>query len=275
MLPGSGGQCQSPCPNGATDPASLQSCIYGYNPVPVNGVYYCLNGAPANPQPPAPGAETACIAQSPLTNAANCPQGWTPTPFPAAGGLILCLPTPQQATCSAGMNVGLNGTCQQLCPAGDWPYPTTQCCATGETPAANGICCPAGGTPNPNTGQCCAPGSPYSPGLGRCQTTNCPPGEVAGPTFGTCVTPPARCPDGQVQQSNGSCACPPGEVKGATYGTCVPVYPRCRTGEVRTAHGCERVTTRPHRPVKRPQKPVMRPRKPSAPTPNFPSRRRR
>jgi hypothetical protein len=196
-MPNSGGQCAPICPNGATDPKSVALCLFGFNPVPVNGVYDCLNGTVP------PQQIKACIAQSPLVTATTCPDGWAKVNDPNLG-VAICEPTPQEKACEAqGMDVGLNGTCQNLCAPGSFPFPTTQCCANGETPLPNGICCPAGAVPNPYTGQCCPPGSQVNPDTGQCYQIrpNCPPGQMT--VTGIC------CPAGQIPQPNGSCGIPP------------------------------------------------------------------
>jgi hypothetical protein len=195
-MPNSAGQCAPICPNGATDPKSVTLCLFGFNPVPVNGVYDCLNGTVP------PQQIKACIAQSPLVTATTCPDGWAKVNDPNLG-VSICEPTPQEKACQAqGMNVGLNGTCQDICAPGSFPYPTTQCCANGETPLPNGMCCAAGAVPNPYTGQCCPPGS-HVGSNGQCVQIppNCPPGQMT--VTGIC------CPAGKIPQPNGSCEPPP------------------------------------------------------------------
>ncbi len=196
-MPNSGGQCQPVCPNGATDPKSVTLCLFGFNPVPVGGIYDCLNGT-APPQ-----QIKACIAQSPLVAATTCPDGWTKVNDPKFG-VTLCEPTLKEKACETqGMHVGLNGSCQKVCAPGNFPFPTTQCCAIGETPQPNGICCPAGAVSNPNTGQCCPAGSQVNPDTGQCSKIppNCPPVQMT--VTGLC------CPAGQIPQPNGSCGTPP------------------------------------------------------------------
>jgi hypothetical protein len=196
-MPNSGGQCKPVCPNGATDPKSVALCLFGFDPVPVGGIYDCLNGT----QPPQQKL-TACIGQSPLANAQTCPDGWTKVNDPKLG-VTICEPTPQQKICAAqGMNVGLNGTCQKVCAPGNFPFPTTQCCTNGETPLPNGVCCPSGAVPNPYTGQCCPPGSHINSD-GQCVQLppNCPPGQMT--VTGIC------CPIGEKPQPDGSCRRPP------------------------------------------------------------------
>ena len=196
-MPNSGGQCQPVCPNGATDPKSVALCLFGFNPVPVGGVYDCLNGT----QPPQQKL-TACIGQSPLANAPTCPDGWTKVNDPKLG-MTICEPTPQQKICAAqGMSVGLNGKCEKVCAPGNFPFPTTQCCTNGQTPLPNGVCCPSGAVPNPYTGQCCPPGSHINSD-GQCVRLppNCPSGQMT--VTGIC------CPQGEKPQPNGTCRRPP------------------------------------------------------------------
>jgi len=222
-------QCLSICPNGATDPNSVERCEQGYNPVPEkNGTYYCLNGVV-----PAPGG--SCAALSPLLNAAVCPDGWTKTVNPS--GTIpyaSCKPTSQEQACQQkGMDVGLDGTCQTICPSGSWPFPIYQCCPIGATLLPNGSCpglppppsskvCPAGEVEV--DGNCvrapkvqerkATPQTPTTPGGPQVQQVQptCLQGEVFGPNG-------CACPDGEVLGANG-CACPANEVLGASGCAC-------------------------------------------------------
>jgi hypothetical protein len=138
MLPGSSGQCQSMCPNGATDPTSLQLCQAGFNPVPTsNGNYDCLDGSAPNP----PASPLGCVRQAAYANPANCPQGMIFRPDPGLG-ISFCEVSPQLELCAQqNLSVGLDGSCQSLCPGGEGlPYLVGQCCPAGMTAAANGQC---------------------------------------------------------------------------------------------------------------------------------------
>jgi len=191
-MPGGGGQCLPICPNGAVNPASVEACLLGFNPVPVGGVFFCLDGVQANPQVGA----LACIAQSPLAGGASCPQGWAQVPVPNLG-VSICEPTPPEIACEQqGMDVGLDGSCQQLCSPGSFPFPTIQCCAIGEVPAPNGICCPAGAVPNPFNGQCCPFGQVPQP-YGGCGPPPPPP------------PPPPLPPPSYCQQAGNTLYCDP------------------------------------------------------------------
>jgi hypothetical protein len=228
FFPAAGGGCQSSCPNGASDPQSLSLCMRGFNPVANgNGQYTCLNGSPASAQPGQPGGDIGCLAQAPFSNPADCPQGYAFKPDPNLGGAMLCQPTAQEKACrQQGMDVGLNGSCQQLCPPGEIGFPATQCCPNGMTPQPNGQCGPP--PPPPTTPPNCSSGqTSYCtplPLTGRtlCQLGQavpggcCPPGSMPA-SGGVCVTTGPSCasgsqticcPTGQIPQPNGTCGPP-------------------------------------------------------------------
>jgi hypothetical protein len=260
-LPGPSGKCQSSCPNGATDPQSLALCMNGFNPVAGgNGRYTCLNGSPASAQPGQPGADITCLAEMPFANPANCPQGYSFKPDPNLGGAMVCLRTPLENTCrQQGMDVGLNGTCQQICPpgSGDFPFPIIQCCPKGETPQPNGSCGPSTPPPPPPNG--CGPGTTTYcelPPNAKCLAGSCCPsgstlnaaGSACVPTGPTCdpnsVT--VCCPTGQIPQPNGSCGTPPppppNNCKPGTTTYCLPLdeaASACGVNqEMPTGNGC-------------------------------------
>jgi len=222
---GNGGQCQPICPNGAPDAASIKYCILGFNPEgPVNGVYHCFDGTPAN-------FPSGCAAQSPLVTTSSCPQGWVRAPDPELGDAIACQPTPLSKVCLAqGMQVGLDDTsCQQLCAPGSVAFPTTQCCALGQVPSPNGICCPLDTVPNPYTGQCCPLGSQIDPWTLACFVPP-PPSNGCGPGTTQYCTPLTggniACKLGH--EVPGGC-CPPNSTP-APGGVCVQTGPSCGPG---------------------------------------------
>ena len=242
MMADSGGKCQPICKNGATDPASVALCLYGYNPVPKNGVYSCANGAAATTQPN-PGLG-GCLAQSPLTEAANCPQGTALRPD-ASLGVPFCQPTPQELLCERqGMHVGLDGQCQNLCAAGTAAYPNIQCCPAGQV-AQGGRCiapartCPPGEVEAPN-GKCApAPGTtlnlPVPPPAAGCAV-----GYTMGAN-GMCIRNSVVCPPrtGEVPGPHGACVCPTGSTLGPT-GACV-----CANGDLANGRECGPAPARP------------------------------
>lgn len=261
FFPTSGGGCQSSCPNGASDPKSLGLCMRGFNPVPNGaGQYTCLNGAPASAQPGQPGANTACIAQAPFANQANCPQGYSYQADPNLGGAMVCLRTPAENACrQQGMDVGLNGTCQQVCPpgSGEFPFPTTQCCPNGATLQPNGSCAPPPQNNNcqPGSTQYCAPITGTLCKLGQEVPGGCCPEGSTPAAGGACVQTGSSCGSGsqticcqpgQVPQPNGQCGpppttplTPPGSCGSGTTTYCQPLTGgRCPTGSSYSDGSC-------------------------------------
>ncbi|MBI4274479.1 MAG: hypothetical protein HY659_07245, partial [Rhizobiales bacterium] len=141
QVPGPTG-CQSLCANPADPPAA---CFAGFNP----STGLCWDNTP-------PDAVGAC----PIPPNAQCPAGFTMTPgVPGWWSNDTCTPTPQQALCGLGQQVGLDNQCHaDLCPPGSAAWPIQQCCPLGTVPNALGQCtaCP----PNQLTpaGICCPPG---------------------------------------------------------------------------------------------------------------------
>jgi hypothetical protein len=233
------GVCRPICPNGATDDASLFACSLGVDPATVGGApgdVRCIGGALPNPA----WGLYGCAPFSPLVNPASCPAGQTKevvkTP---AGDFEVCRNTPAEDACQAigpDWHVGLDGTCQQLCPGGGRPYATTQCCPPGATVTPDGRCCPYGSYVDPKTGQCtppwrCPPDFAPTPIPGVC----CPPGSKFNPTTGTCDR---DCPPGSVFNPNTRECCPPGSTIDPVTGLCrrvdrcpAPWVPNPFTGE--------------------------------------------
>ena len=220
------GICRPICPNGANDPVSLFACKLGYDPTTLGGApgdRRCIGGSLPNPAAPHP--FLACIPHSPLVNPASCPAGYTLENEVLATGenVQVCKPTPAQLACEAvgpGWSVGLDGSCQQLCPGGGTPYPTTQCCPPGAVVNAAGQCCPYGSYVDPKTGQCtppwgCPPGWIPNPIAGGC----CPPGSVIDPKTGACT--PGGCPPEKWNPTSGRC-CPAGTIPNIFTGECCP-----------------------------------------------------
>lgn len=204
--------------------------MQGFNPVKNgSGQYTCLNGSPASAQPGQPGANVACISQYPLANSANCPQGYQYKSDPNLGGAMVCLRTPQESACrQQGMDLGLNNTCQQICPpgSGDYPFPITQCCQDGVTVQPNGSCGPPPASscqPKPGGTVYCTPLSAK-----LCLSPPCCP-QGAQSINGTCVatgTPPT-CNDG----STATC-CSAGQTLSRVTGQCIsPPPPPCPSGD--------------------------------------------
>ena len=251
------------------DPANAgQCCLPGQ--IPAGGSGGCMT--PGTPPPPTPqlplsvclSADNAHCPPLPPSNA-MCPPGQSTPAFPA------CCPTGTNPDGQGGCL--LNGG-MQLCPGGSQPM----CCAGGgvEPNAATGMCCPIydivlkGVCTCPGlldtAGMCCPSGGFDQNGHCLYATTatkppggtTCPAGTIRLPDRGCqacasgytpnadqtkCLSVPwPRCPPGQSQQPNRSCACPSGEVPttkgcGCPIGTALNAF----TNE------CYRPTTWPHR----------------------------
>ena len=199
----------------------MNLCWLGFNPMPsASGSLTCLDGSSPNPAVDinnlAPPTMFICESHSPLSQAANCPQGWALLPWQDGPvDVVFCQPTLQEQAClRQGMDLGLNGTCQHICGPSELTYPTTQCCPAGMIATANGQCaCPAGEIAAEDK---CVP-----------QSKVCPEGEVE--VDGKCRREPKGenkksnsqlCPDGTPVPSDGACpqplepACPSGEFPG-------------------------------------------------------------
>jgi hypothetical protein len=249
--PGPNGQCQSWCPDNALDPNSVKHCALGYDPKGYNpddpASWTCLDGSKPDAalilDPKT--APYACIAKSPLHNAASCPAGLVKADLgsvdPKLVGLTHCEKTPAQAACAPGSQLGLDNECHQLCAAGGFAWPAAQCCAAGSVVSVSGKCCPPGSKVDGKTGQCnppqgCQPGN-VKVGGKCCLVENvgmeakvgiksymcCPNG--ADPNTGYCLPPPVQisdlCPVAQKSSVDGAC-CPVGQVPNNVIGGCCP-----------------------------------------------------
>jgi hypothetical protein len=215
------GQCQSPCPNGATDQQSMLLCLSGFDPATYSpndlSKWRCLDGSMPDMQNNFP----VC----PMKKFPVCPAGFVPDPNDPAG----CKATPAETACiqtsTTGYNqIGLDGSCQQLCPNGQWAFPANQCCPDGTLPGPDGKCgkpqqpgCPPAQLSS--NGTCCPPGSKPQPD-GSCYPLKkpCPPEQLS--SNGTC------CPLGTKPQPDGSCGtqqngCPPSQLT-STGQCCLP-----------------------------------------------------
>ncbi|HLH87573.1 MAG TPA: hypothetical protein VKX28_03865 [Xanthobacteraceae bacterium] len=211
-----------------------------------------------------PDAILDCLASSPYASASVCPQGWSKqTVTRSANGvtksLIMCAPSPQESACEQqGMQLGPNGTCQQLCPpitsnAATAPlnnvaYPTGQCCPIGQPVQPNGTCAPSSSTPTPPppppppptcppgysplaSGSCCLSGQVN--GAGMC----CPRGQQ--PVGDSCAsgTGGTVCEPGTVRLANGQCCDRVHVQNGQCVQNVTPPPPPCPPGEVRDRNG--------------------------------------
>ncbi|MEX2127807.1 MAG: hypothetical protein WD871_06135 [Xanthobacteraceae bacterium] len=251
------GVCRPICPNGASDPDSLFACALGFDNTTIGGppgTARCIGGAL-----PIPGwGIEGCGPHSPLVNPAVCPAGHAKVTrnFPDGSSYETCAPLPGEGACQAmgpGWHLGLDGSCQLLCPGGGTPYQTVQCCPPGAVVNPAGLCCPYGSyvdpatgqctppwscppgwIPNPIIGGCCPPGSVIDPVTGACSPGGCPPGWVPNPIIGGCCPPgsivdpvtgactPTGCPPGWVPNPVTGGCCPPGSIVDPVTGACVP-----------------------------------------------------
>lgn len=218
---GPNGQCQSPCPDGSTDPGRLEACWEGWNPDKMTGIdpakWVCMDGSAPVKIPNG--------YQCPHYKMPVCPAGYEADPSSEHG----CKATAAEKACSQpGPNIiqlGLDGSCQQLCPTGSWAFSANQCCPVGTVPGPDGKCgkpnlpgCPPGQLTS--KGICCEPGTKPQPD-GTCSLMKkpCPPEQLS--SNGTC------CPAGSKPQPDGSCylqkkpQCPPEQL--SSTGTCCPI----------------------------------------------------
>ena len=200
-LPGAGGQCQTACPQGQSDPNSEWLCMQGFSPVPdANGNAVCLNNIAPNPSIPfsfpfPATSMTACISQSPFANPANCPTGST---FQSGTCQF-----PSPPTCPNNQ-AGLPAYSYQVSSAQSQQLP--QCPPSGPTTPG-----PPSNTPPPQ-------GSSSSCPNGQCgsggSSSSCPNGQCAcSPQPGVMCCPPQNflnsggqcqplCPKGQTDQTS-------------------------------------------------------------------------
>jgi hypothetical protein len=253
MFPGPNGQCTSPCPDGSTDPGKVEACLNGFDPNSFDpndmSKLACLDGSKA--------VHDANGYHCPAFKSPVCPAGFEADPSSKFFG---CSPTAQEKAClqnGPGLKqLGLDGSCLELCPSGSWAYPANQCCPNGMLPgpdgkcgqpqqpgcppgqlSSNGTCCPPGSKPQPDgscypmkkpcppeqlssSGQCCPLGSKPQPD-GSCK----PPLEMGCKVeqltpSGTC------CPPGTKPQNDNTCGtlagCPPGTTTDPLTGQCCP-----------------------------------------------------
>ena len=239
---GPNGQCQSPCPDGSSDPGHIELCLNGFDPNKSTGPdpssWTCLDGSKPVPD----GVMWRC----PIKKWLSCPAGFVSDPNNTIG----CTMTPAMVTCNQNNNsgdiiqIGLDGSCQQLCPHGTWAFQTNQCCPDGTLPgpdgkcgkpqqpgcppeqlSSKGICCPAGSKPQPD-GSCYPMKKPCPPEQLSSNGTCCPLGTKPQPD-GSCGTQQDGCPPGQMS-STGQC-CLPG-TKPQPDGTCRQELVGCPPG---------------------------------------------
>lgn len=151
QIPGPTGACRSPCANGSLTDPDASACLQGFQPTGLprpNGI--CWNGTPPVQIAGCPPASELCwkCPKSPLK---TCPAGWTEVVASAANPVgqfwwwsdRTCVPTATQLTCPPGQQVGLDGVCAQLCPAGQISWSgVRRCCVNGTGPDAAGQCNP-------------------------------------------------------------------------------------------------------------------------------------
>jgi hypothetical protein len=211
FFPGPNGQCQSPCPDGSTDPGHVEACWVGldlnsFDPNDLTKLT-CLDGTKP--------VHDANGYHCPAFKMPVCPAGYEPDPSSEHG----CKQTAAGQACSQpGPNMiqpGLDGSCLQLCPSGSAAFYANQCCPDGTLPGPDGKCgkpqqpsCPP--EQLSSKGICCEPGSKPQPD-GSCYPMKkpCPPEQLS--SNGTC------CPVGTKPQPDGSCGtqqngCPPGQL---------------------------------------------------------------
>lgn len=233
FVPGPNGQCKSLCPDGSSGGEPLMLCMQGFDPNSFDPNDYsklsCLDGSKAVFD----GNSYHC----PPPKLAVCPAGFEADPNAPIG----CSPTPAYKACNAGVpgspwQVGLDGSCQILCPKGEVAFPVNQCCPEGLLPGPNGkcdkpqqpgcppgqlsskgICCPAGSNPQPD-GSCSPMKKPCPPDQLSSSGQCCPPGSKPQAN-GSCGTQQNGCASGQLS-STGQC-CPIGS-KPQPDGTCQP-----------------------------------------------------
>lgn len=145
-------QCESTCPGGGvpTTPAQIANadqCMRGFTP----GGATCVGGTP----PVIVGGLPKCA----MPAGSSCPQGsvWDNVPPPAPASWMwsngTCRPTGAALGCMAvGQEVGLDGTCQNICGPGQRPWRIEQCCPVGTPPGPDGQCAGAI-APNPQATQ--------------------------------------------------------------------------------------------------------------------------
>lgn len=220
FFPGPNGRCQSPCPDGSTDPGHVEACWVGLDPNSFDPndltKLTCLDGTKA--------VHDANGYHCPYFKMPVCPAGYESDPSSQHG----CKPTAAGKACSQpGPNMiqpGLDGSCLQLCPSGSAAFYANQCCPDGTVPGPDGKCekpklpgCPPGQLSS--KGICCEPGSKPQPD-GSCYPMKkpCPPEQLS--SNGTC------CPIGTKPQPDGSCGtqqngCPPAQLT-STGQCCLP-----------------------------------------------------
>lgn len=146
-------QCESTCPGGGvpTTPAEstlANQCMRGFAP----GGATCAGGTP----PVIVGGLPKCA----MPAGSSCPQGsvWDNVPPPAPVNWMwsngTCRPTGTALGCLAagGQEVGLDGTCQNICGPGLTPWRIEQCCPVGTPPGPDGRCAGAI-APDPQSNQ--------------------------------------------------------------------------------------------------------------------------
>lgn len=146
-------QCESTCPGGGvpTTPAQIANadqCLRGFTP----GGATCIGGTP----PVIVGGLPKCA----MPTGAACPHGsvWDNVPPPAPASWMwsngTCRPMGVTLGCLAagGQELGLDGTCQNICAPGQRPWRIEQCCPVGTPPGPDGQCAGAI-APNPQATQ--------------------------------------------------------------------------------------------------------------------------
>ena len=150
QIPGLNGQCQSPCANGSANPADVAACWRGFQPGAApgpGGPGTCWNGtAPVSLCAP----NTFGCKKCPKSPLKQCPAGFdeviaSPANIPNVTWWWsdrTCVPKPAQLGCAGGQQVGLDGVCHNICPAGQTAWPVNRCCFNGTAPNALGQCGP-------------------------------------------------------------------------------------------------------------------------------------